>query len=242
MRKLLSIIFVMLFCAQFSVADIFIKSVTRTDTYAGGEVKSSKETAESTIWIGKDRIAYNTPDFKIILNKKENRFFFSNAKRKTYVEASVPLDMALLLSEDLKLLYGAGKTTGTVRETGETRKIKDFDCKEYEVKYWKTYDETPTDRLKIKVLAAKEAVPDLSLHDEMLDYMRMIFNRDEKLRKELQKINGIQMYLEVSEPRGDTEVRYIEEVIEISDREPPEGVYSVPEGYKKEITFNKKDF
>ena len=120
MRNAFLIVLMALFCAELSLADIYIKSVTRTDTYAGEKIKSSREKAVSTIWIGEDRIAYDTPEFKIILNKKENMLYFTNPKMKTYVAATVPLDLTKIVSENLKEHYGAAKTTGIVRETGKT--------------------------------------------------------------------------------------------------------------------------
>jgi hypothetical protein len=157
------------------------------------------------------------------------------------VDAPLPLDLETLLSKEVRTRFEAGKTTGTVEKTGGSRTIMGLACEEYQVRYWTPRGDEKTGMRDIKVWAAGHDKVDLSLHDELLDWMRMIFNRDEKLRKELLKISGIQMRLEMAASRNGKTIKYIEEVTDIVEKDAPAGIYTAPEGYKKTETLGRQD-
>ena len=111
-----------------------------------------------------------------------------------------------------------------------------------EVTTWTLYGPIPKDKRQIHVWATTEAEVDLALHDQILVHLREIFGRDEHYRKELKKIEGIQMRLELWIPGDDFDQRFLQEVMEITDKEPGPHVYGIPEGFTQEEHIVSEDF
>jgi len=242
MKKIIALLTAILIFTTVLGADVVVRSRERTETYADGSLKESEQGGESHFWYGKDKAAYITPVFTLILKRAEKKLIIINPRRKTYVEASLPIDPDKILTEELKMRHRAGKTTGTVEKTDRTRTLAGLESTAYEVKYWTLNGDTPANIREITVWAARHEKVDISLHDELLECLRMIYNRDEKLRQELRKIDGLQMLLEFVDRRGGKEIKYIEEVTEIVEKEAPADVYAAPKNYKKLERLSSQDF
>lgn len=215
-----------------AAADAFVRTIYRTDTVTDGVVTRTEVTGEETLWIGKDRLAYRTPDRILIVDREAGKFVFANPIRKIYVETPLPLDVDRILSDSLKARFQLAGTGGKVRATGKVGHALELECKEYEVEMWRTSGDTKLDSRKLLVLATTDlpVAVDLTLYDTMLDGMRQIYNRSDEFREELRKLQGLQLHLEV--PAGPGQIA-IEDAVEISEKEPPEGTYAVPEGFSK---------
>lgn len=225
----------------FSAADTYLKEVSRTETYVDGKLTDSQQLGVNKVWIGDNKIANITPPRILIVDKGEGMIIIANRKAKTYVEVSLPLDLSEILAEEVKERFKMYYTTGTVKETGDTKEIIDKHCHHYEVNYQDKYGDTVRRELEFDVWATTEVPFDLELYGIMLQSMRMIMNRDEKLRNELNKIKGIQVYLEMTTERGNTVSKYIDEDIEMSEKEPPAGIYSAPSGFTKKDKLTIQD-
>ena len=94
----------------------------------------------------------------------------------------------------------------------------------------------------MRVWTHADVKADLSLYDKMLDCMRLIAGRDETFRKELAKLDGIQMRIQLTIKRGPSSIRYVEEVVELAEKDPPAGAYEVPEGYTRVDRLSGEDF
>jgi len=242
MKRIVLIVLMGLVLGNFAGADIYIKDVVRTDTYVDGELVGSKETAVNEMWIGDNKIAYMTPPRILILDLEEKQIFIVNRSAKTYVEAALPLDISKLLSEQVKSRFKMYKTTGTVKETGESKEIMDRNCKEYEVTSQAMYGDTVRGTNKFKVWATTDVSFDLGIYETMLRNLRMISNRDERYREELRKIRGIQMRIEMTTEQDGAEVKYVEEKVEMSEKQPPAGIYSAPSGFTRKDKLTSEDF
>jgi hypothetical protein len=82
------------------------------------------------------------------------------------------------------------------------------------------------------VWATTELPIDLELLDTLLLNLRLIYNRDGAYRTELEKIRGAQLRMEGQQGMLFGK-RYIDEVVEISQRTPPPGTYEPPAGYRR---------
>ena len=176
---------------------------------------------------------------KYVVPKEKKKVVLLNHKVKTYIETDLPLDMSKIISDDVKSWFKTRRSTGTVKETEETKKIMGKECKAYEVVSKEMHGDVVLRRQVITVWATTDLSFDLKMHELMLENLRKMFNRDEKYRKELKKIKGIQMRLETTQKHNGNTVRHVDEIVEISDKEPPEDAYSVPSKYtKKEKLIN----
>jgi len=242
MKKIILIILMGLVLGNFASADIYIKDVVKTNTYVDGKLISSKQIAVNELWIGDKKITYITPPRILIVNLEEKQMSVVNRSARTYVEAALPLDISKLLSEQVKLRFKMYKTTGTVKETGDIKKIMNKNCNGYEVNSQEMYGDAVRGKIKFKVWATTEVSFDLGIYDIMLQNMRIIFNRDEQYRDELRKIKGIQMRLEMTTEQDGTTVNNVEEKAEISEKQPPAGIYSAPSGFTRKDKLTSQDF
>jgi hypothetical protein len=94
----------------------------------------------------------------------------------------------------------------------------------------------------IKVWASTDVPFDLSLYDDMLYNMRLIYNRDPVYRSELEKIEGLQMGIELRGGNFLRGRRYFDETVKMEARTPPPGIFSPPAGYTKKERIEDFEF
>lgn len=225
--------------------DVYIREVYRTNSYILWILAHSEMTQLSEIWIRDQKLALSEKsdsfNRKIILDLKNNLIFFINHRDKTYVEATLPLDSSRILSEQLKWRNLEVKLSGQVKETNRTKIFLNKKCNEYKATYWDMRGDKKFNRRTFKVWCTTDLSFDFSIYQELLINMRKISRKDENLRKELQKLKGIQMGVEMKSSRIFASRKFISEVVEISRKEPTEAMYSVPEGYTKKERLTSWD-
>lgn len=242
MKRIILIILMGFVLGNFASADICIKEVVQTNTYVDGKLISSKQPAVNELWIGDKKITYITLPRILIVDLEEKQISIVNRGARTYVEAALPLDISKLLSEQVKLRFKMYKTTGIVKETGDIKKIMNKNCNGYEVNFQEMYGDTVRGKIKFKVWATTDVSFDWGIYDIMLQNMRIISNKDEQYRDELRKIKGIQMCIKMTTEQDGTTVNYVEEIIEISEKQPPAGIYSTPSGFTRKDKLTSQDF
>jgi len=132
-------------------------------------------------------------------------------------------------------------TSGDVEKTEQTLKILDKECQQYNVRYWNIASGEKKNQQSIKVWSYDSVNICLRPFYTMINNLRMLYNRDIKLRKELSKIMGIQMRIEATNDNLGENRKMIAEVVEYAEKEAPTGTYSVPEDYKKQERITEKD-
>jgi beta-lactamase regulating signal transducer with metallopeptidase domain len=226
--------------------DIYMREVYRTDSYFLWILMDSDMTNVAETWIGNQKVVYSEKgdnyNRKVILDLEKNSIVFINHRAKTYVEATLPLDRSSILSEELKWQHLERPTSGRIDKTNKTRLIKDKKCDEYDVVYWDMRGEKRFNRRAFKVWATTDVPFNLNLYYQMLMNLREVGNRDKTLRNELKKLKGIQMKLEMKSSRFIFSKMYITELTELTRKEPPEGLYSVPSDYTKKELFTRWAF
>lgn len=223
-------------------ADLYVKKAAHSAAYVDGAAVASGRGSATEMWIGDGRIASHEGNKTILLDLNKGWFCIVNHIEKSYAETALPLDVSKVLSEDLQAGYNGWHGSGEVKKEGRTRKIGSVECSEYTVSYWGLRDGQRSNEHTITVWATEDVAFDGKAYSSMLDCMRMLHNRDEKLRKELRKIKGLQIGYEISGNESGIESRLINEVVEIRELEPPEGTYRVPDGYTNKERLTDRDF
>ena len=72
--------------------------------------------------------------------------------------------------------------------------------------------------------------------------LRLLYNRDEAYRRELTEMPGLQMRLEMRDGSFLIGKQWADEVVEISSRVPPPGVFEPPFGYRRLDRFEELEF
>lgn len=227
-------------------ADVYIKQKNHTDAF---QVMGKTEPAKDEVfisWMGKDKARLDHgEDTSIIVRQDKNVMYMINHAEMKYLEmAAGGLDDILTgaisgagLSEEEKaqaqqMMKGFAqmmKPEVTVTEAGETKKIKNWECKKYVMK---------TKMMMMSSTSEIWATEDIKIDYEL--YLTLGFSMMAKtpglkdMLEEMKKIEGITVLSTSTSSAMGAEVKSTQELLEVSEKSAPAGIYDVPAGYKKE--------
>ena len=230
MKKAAVFFICILAVAAFANADIYVKSKMHQGAYSMMGQNQPAEDSISEQWIGKDQVAMIQEKTGFIVDLKKNVMFMINHAEKTYVESALPLDMSKLFPPEMAaMLKGMMKMSVSVTPGGQTKTIGQWKCQNYSV------DITMMMPIKMTVWATTDVPFDLNAYvDKMqVNLLAAQFQLDEKAIAEMKKIRGFWIASETVVDMMGSKMRSTSEVVEIAEKNPPAGVYSVPAGYAK---------
>jgi hypothetical protein len=231
MNKVTVVFLMVLMGTVFLSADIYIREKEHIDAYQAGIKKTPAREGENEIWVGKYRAVYITPAEIYIYDKKMKKVRFVNRREKTYVEADVPLDLSRLYSRETAARMKTFKVRGTARRTDKTRTILNKKCTAYKLHYWVDAGGSKYIESKGMLWVYEDIGPGFAVFNELMELIRLRDNRDEAFRREMQKAGGVQMRSDITHTQQGISIGTWSEVIELSKKDPPAGVYEVPGGY-----------
>jgi hypothetical protein len=254
MKKILAAIFILLTGWAFANADVYIKIKTHTDSHYDSGVEMPAEDSIEEIWIGDRKIVFITGRGLLhrLLNENQTKIYdLENnlvsiifPKNKIYAQSPLPLDRSKLLTDQYYSQIQMFKIKGIVRETDETKKVGKWKCKKYELETWIVYEGTRALEKDISLWMTTEVPFDLDMYGKAAANERKLRDPryDDDLLSEWNKIKGCQIALEMTSYYRGVARRYYEEVVEISKKNPPEGIYSVPPRYTKKERLSEQNF
>ena len=236
-------------CAVTSLvlqADVFIKQKNHTDGFSMmGQSQPAKDDVFVT-WMGKNKARLDSgEDTSIIILLDKNVMYLVNHAKMSYTEMEIGGKSDILTSalsgadmsdeeqaQAKKMMQSFSqmmKPSISVTETGESQKIKGWNCKKYNLKMsmmgtTSNAETWATEDIKIDY----ELYRNLSL--SLMGQMTGI----EDMLKEMEKIKGIVVLQESTMSMMGTDVKSSQELLEVSDKPAPAGTYTVPEGYNKQ--------
>lgn len=240
MKKSIAVLSFILIASLSLSADVYIKMQNHQDAMSMMGQSTPARDSVSEQWLGDDVFANVSADQSMIINLKKNLAWIVNHKAKTYVETPLPLDMAKLLPPEAAAFAGMMKMSVTVTPTNETKKIGQWDCQGYTAamammgqnittKIWASTDVGfDTTAFTTKIMA------------NMLKGGGMML--DDNSVKEFAKIKGYQIASETSGEVMGAKMRSTTEVVEISKKTPPAGIYAPPSGYAKTTSLSMDAF
>lgn len=233
MKKLFVILTIIIVPVSFLTADIYIKTKTHTGemNFMGKKTPAKDQISEQ--WLGNKIYANFTQKQIIIIDLNKKVLYMINPSEKTYVETTLPLDMKKLLPQQLASMMSMMKLSIKVTPTTETKVINGWKCKGYDMdmdvmmmkmksRLWTTLD-VPFDWKKFRdemgMETFKAAMASMNIGDEALN--------------EFKKINGFQISSKMTMTVMGQNVDVTSNVLEISKKPAPAGIYLVPKGFKK---------
>jgi len=233
MQKYRFIFLIILITRQFLYADTCIKEKMHTDSYYNSGIVQPAEDSEREIWIGVNKLCTLQENWQIILDIKQNMMFIVNRQDSSYVECNLPFEWSKVVGEELVDMLKIFETKGSVKQTGNKKKIGKWDCREYEVNSYIMYQESKFNETDSKIWATPELLSDAENFSRLITIMRKFANYDSSFIDQLAQIEGYQVSLEsLFYPKGFSVVSN-QKVIEVIQRDPPQGIYEVPTGYLK---------
>jgi hypothetical protein len=223
--------------ASFVHADVYIKQKSHTDGYYYGGVNRPAVDSTNELWLGNGEIALITGNSITIIEKEKNRALIINKSDKTYVETTLPIDLSKLGPEQVAPIIQGIRYKGTVKETAETKTVGKRKCKCYEMNTYSMYRGERNNELDTTLWASKDLPFDMDKYRDLVFNIYRLRNYSDELLDEMKKIDGYRIAAEsLFYPKGFS-VKTTTEVTEISQKEPPPGIYSVPQGFTKKERF-----
>ncbi len=239
MKRTITAILCVLAIASFASADVYVKSKVHTDPMSMmGQNQPAKDSV-SEQWIGSDKFAMITDQSVSVIDLSKNVMYIINHKAKTYIEAPLPFDFTSLLPAQMaSMMQGMMKMTVTVNPTGGKKTVGSWACDEYDVTM-----NMMMMPMKMKVYATADVPFDLAAYMSKVygTMLKSQFRLDDASASEMMKVKGFWISSETTMEMMGSKIRTTSEVVEISQKTPPAGVYSVPAGYTKQDKLSMQD-
>ena len=227
-------------------ADVYIKQKNHTDGFSimGQTQPASDEIFVS--WMGKDKARLDHgEDTSIIIRLDEKVMYTINHAEMKYAEMPYSetgdILSAAISGSDLsdeeqaqaqKMMKGFASMMQpkvSVKETGETQKIKNWKCKKY-IMIMKMMGTTATS----EVWATEDIKVDYELYMTLRLSMMPKTPGLDKMLEEMKKIKGLIVLSTGTTSMMGTDVKTTQELLEVSEKMAPAGTYNIPTGYKKQ--------
>lgn len=235
MKKALFLLSLVALTAAITVsADNYLVQKKHTDAFKmmGQTVPAKDE--QSVMWSSGDKMCLN-PDKDTIsiirLDKKVLWVIYKKSKKYSELNLDSLTAMANKVKNEMADMPGMGNmmnVSATVTPTTETKQIGKWNCTKYQI-----ISTMPMTSVETVSWNSTDIKVDYDAYAKMKNFSSAMMPGFNDMIKELQKIKGFPVYSEsVSKIMGN-ELKSSEELIEISDKAAPEGIYDIPSGFKK---------
>jgi hypothetical protein len=236
MKKVFFAVILVMVVALMLPADVYIKTNVHTDAFAmmGQNQPAKDEVMEQ--WVGNNQLVNKTGDKIMIMDMNKKMMFIVNPKDKTYVETALPLDMSILLPKEAASMVSMMKVTVKVAANGQTKKVNKWSCSGYDVEM-----SMMMMQMKMKVWATTDVPFDWKMFAKMYANVSKMSFMDDAAIAEMMKINGYQVASEMTMDMMGSKLNVTSQVVEITQKPAPAGIYAVPAGYTKKDKLSMED-
>ena len=237
MNKLVAFVIGMAAASLSLSADIYIKTISHRDSATYMEITIPEQDTIMEQWVSGKKFAMVADPLTYIVDLARNSAIFLIPASKTYVETTLPIDMIKLMPPEFADMAAMLQYTATVKPSGETKKIGAWNCAGYDVAVSRIGSP-----LAMKIWATTDVPFDLTKYEEMLGaVLKAQMFLGEATVKEFAKIKGIQVATETMGEINGIQMRMTTEVVEISQKDAPLGIFEIPAGFTKKATLSLED-
>jgi hypothetical protein len=241
MKTEISLLALVLLYPAVCGADTRVTIQSHTDEYYfAGQVTPAID-GRTELWFGGTRFAWVTSARTYVLDVAESTLVYINQSDSTFAETKLPFDWQSVVSEETLAFLTRYRRHGTVEETGETRKIGEWNCKAYEIVSWIDVEDGRYDEREEKIWVSRDPPVDWSLYDETRRDILRFSNYEDGLIEQMMKIEGLRVDSEAKAYVRGFSVNSYDRVTAVEETTAPEGLYSVPEGFKKKAELTLQD-
>ncbi len=222
--------------AGTAMADSFFKQAVHTDAFEMMGQTAPEKNDTTTVWLTEGKACSQTgSEAAVIFDAKKGLMYMVDHEKKEY--SVIPMDLfggeakegAVESDEMAKMMQAMGGSVEiTVTPTDETAKIGDWNATKYNVD------------MKIMMMASKQEL--WATEDIKIDYA--MFNAVssgmmaqlpgfDKIIEEMKQVKGIPIKSITRTSAMGGEVVTTTELLEYAEKDAPDGVFDIPEGYKK---------
>jgi len=227
-----------------SLVAFTVAITTSADTYLvqkkhTGEFKMMGQTVpakdeQSVMWSSGDKMCLN-PDKDTVsiirLDKKVLWVIYKKNKKYSELNLDSLAAMADNVNNEMAKMPGMGKmmnVSATVTPATETKQIGKWNCTKYLIS-----STMPMTTIETISWNSTDITIDYGTYAKMTNFASAMMPGFGEMTKEFQKIKGFPVYSESVTTMMGKEIKSTEELIEISDKAAPAGMYDIPSGFKK---------
>lgn len=224
-------------------ADFYMRQRIHTGAFSVMGQNQPEKDEVMVFWMGADKYRADTEssDSSILLLPDKKIMYMIDHAKKQYSE--MPLDLGKMLGEAageeggeeaqaqaMAMMQGMmGGMKATVTETGETKKIGDWNCRKYLIEM----EMGMMGKMNAETWATEELKIDYTKAFTMANAMMAGMPGFEKMLAEMKKIKGVVVLQEAAMNVMGSEVKSTTELLEAGEKTAPAGHYDLPAGYKK---------
>ena len=244
MSLVILLLIVMMFVPDLSSADIYMKQKQHSDaTQMMGMAQPAKDVI-SEIWITEKGYRSDDPEHSTLMLSKDQKIIMIDHTTKTYMEQPLNMDdMMGKMSEGKspedkaamkQMMQNMMKMDAAVQETGEEKTINKWKCRKYILKM-----NTAMGTITNEVWATEDLKVDKKIYDQLanraLASMPGLQTSMESMRKEMDKIKGVQVltvstFMMMNQPHKSTT-----ELLEFKESAAPGNIFAIPSGYTQQM-------
>lgn len=226
MRKTLSIGLLLLLGLQLR-ADLYLKIVNHTDALTvDGKTQPARDVPYE-MWVGQDQLAgvnYNGPT--VVLDFARKVLLKVDHQNRTFLELPLPLDRAHLEPLGMLPMFSG---TATVTPLHQQKQLGDYRCDGYLVTM-----KVMGREMQRTIWATAQVKPEFSRYLNTYSRRDAMHFMDPESLRQMQKVAGFQIGLEATMETPGGPVKSTGRLQVMEERTPPAGIYSVPEGYRRQ--------
>ena len=230
------VVIYMFFSAPLIQADTFIQAKRHTDSFTMmGQTQPAKDEV-TTMWVAKDKYRTDVREGQsFIVRLDQSKMYVLDHTEKMYSAVDLPIDWSKMIPPESQQMAEQWmqmfKMTATVTDTGETKKIKGWNCRKYLVSLKGMM------RADMEVWTTKDIKIDYSAYKKFGESVMSMNPMFKDAMEEMKKIEGYTVSSATTMNMMGADMKTTEEVIEVSEKPAPRGVYDIPAGYK-EVPYN----
>jgi hypothetical protein len=250
--SLLAVLVGLIFGVSQALADVYMKQKTHTDAFQVMGKSQPEKNEIMTFWLGenKARTDMETAKTSSILLADKKIIIMIDHNKMQYAEMSVDFDKMISdataagagddpdKAKAMEKMPGfmknmmknaMGDMSAKVTETGETKKIGDWNCRKYLIEMVMGMAGTTAS----EAWATEDLKIDYTMAFTAANAMMASMPGFEKIVQEMKKVKGFVVYQTSTIKVMGSEVKSTSELIEAENKDAPAGSYDVPAGYKK---------
>jgi len=239
-KTILSTTLVLSIFAGGTFADLYLVQKTHTDAYSIAGTTVPEKNDQSITWSSSDKIAVNSDkDTSTILRLDKKAMYIIYKKNKKYSEINLD-ELQKTIDAAKTEVSNAGTAAGVpdmaammkfsaiVTPTGETKSINKWNSTKYQV-----VTVMPMTMASTDLWASTDIKIDYSNYVKLKNFAAAAMPGFGDMMKEYQKINGFPVLSETTTKVMGNEIKSTEELVEVTEKAAPAGIYDIPAGFKK---------
>ena len=240
MRRVTILLLALILLPATVSADLYLRTMIHTDaTYHHGAVVPAED-SETELWIGDGKMSYDDESRRFLFDLDEGKLIIMEMADSGYVETDLPLDLTKIVPPDYVERLAMFPITGKVSILGETREVRGRECRSYMIYHFIDYNDIKYNETERTVWACDDLGIDERFEKAWLATMFTMNNFKPELIEQIVEAGGWELLSSSVRYSEGQQVHSGREVVEIEEREPPEGVYTVPSWFRKKDYINPR--